>query len=105
MLCVSNIEGDKNFQDLIRQYQVMLENEKRRLTPENFNLTQIDDINETEAIESCPSEQHQSQQIVKPNDSPDVSKNVVVNKKGIAYDIHKETKPDIHQKRVSSLEW
>lgn len=94
-----NMESDKNFQDLIKQYQILLENEKRRLTPENFNSTEIDDKDKSE---SHPSEQYESQQIVKYNDSSEISTNVV-NKQGIAYDIPKATEHD-NQKRVSSLE-
>lgn len=46
----SNMESDKNFNDLINKYQILLENEKRRLTPANFNLTEKDE--KVQTIES-----------------------------------------------------
>lgn len=113
MFVLPNMESDEKYQDLIKSYQILLENEKRRLSSVNFknNEEQIQLIEEKieakslETIESDDS-QGESDEFDKDNDSSQIS-NIVFKKQGIVHenpqdqDALKVTKHETH-KRVRS---
>lgn len=107
MFTFPSMECDKNYQDLIKKYQILLENEKRRLTPvNNFNLTEKNEKNNSETIVEDVVEITESpaslQGIAKDQLSARL-KNIVNERKivtEIVHNIPQETRHDI-QKRVS----
>ncbi len=95
------MDGDKNYQDLIKEYQILLENEKRRL---NFVTENNDNAAEKEEDQIVLAATESDVQIDKchefdmDNGSAEISSQNV----GIMHD-HSEEMKDDKQRRVSGL--
>lgn len=92
------MESDKNYEDLIKKYQILLEDEKRRLTSVNFNLTES---NEKNIVENTVQITELGESQTSAEDESSETSKTVVNNQEIVYNISKDTKYDI-LKPVSS---
>lgn len=108
MSVLPNMESDEKYQDLIKSYQILLENEKRRLSSVNFKNKeeQIEEKIEEKPLETIESDasQGESDEFDKDNDSSEISK-IVLKNQAIVHEIPqdglKDTKYETH-KRVRS---